>query len=367
VSLTQSPTPTPTATVTPTTTATPTITPSITPTLSVTPTASSTPTVTPTLSLTAPFALSSVSELEDRNNWRSWDIIIAKDHPQWPTTGKSGFVFFNVDADLGLINTYYLNQYYYNHLSSVQYSRYVFGIDLIPSLNLVAAANYVYGVQLAQYNPTSLATWSSAGLKKVNSKTIASIEQDIGSTLVTDIRDLRSVVINNDVYLYVLDIYYGLIVLQINSSTFNMTTVAHLKYDHPDWPAGKQVGSSVTAFPYSRTQECALSKDNNYLYVTTYEGIFLIFDITNKTAPVLRSQTTLGTIINGLRANTLYDLSIDPHDTRLVYVGSSQGLFILDVSDPGSVLVVSHLPLYSSGSGQDRNFLLTSIVPKKID
>ena len=172
----------------------------------------------------------------------------------------------------------------------------------------------------------------------------------------------------NNTYLYVLDIYYGLIVLQVNPTTFNMTTVAHVKYDHPDWPAGRQVGNSFTQFPYSRTQECVLSSNKNYLYVNTYEGIFLVFDITNKTNPILASETTVGTMNNiGLRNNTLYDLSIDPHDDRLVYVASSQGLFILNVSNPASVTIVSHLPLYSSATGINRNFLISSIVPKRID
>ena len=367
-SLTASPTPTVSPSVTPTITSTPTTTPTITPTLSVTPTVTTTPTVTPTLSLTAEFAINSVDDLAGGVSWRASDIIIAKDHPDWPQD-QYGHIILSVDNDLGLINANYLNEYYQKHLASAKLTSYVWGIDLIPSLSLIAVSNYVYGIQLVKYDATNYHTWWKNGLHVIKRKSIQEIQSDIGvSAMSGDMRDIRVFDDKSgNIYLYCLDIYYGLVVLKVDIVTYDMTTVSHIKYDHPDWPTGRPVGSNTTTFPYSRMRECVLSNDNNYLYVNTVEGIFLVFDITNKEIPVLSSQLTLGDISSstGYRTTGLYDLNVDPYDNDLVYVGSNTGIYILDVEDPTNVQLVKHLPLYSAATGLDRQLLAYSIIPKR--
>ena len=103
-----------------------------------------------------------------------------------------------------------------------------------------------------------------------------------------------------------------------------------------------------------------ISNDGNYLYITTVEGIFLVYDITVKTAPVFASQITLGDFnSSGLRSTQLYDLNIDPNNNDLVYVASSYGLYIMDVSNPNDILQIGHLPLYSGATpgSQERSFV----------
>ncbi len=363
-------TPTITNTSTPTPTVTPTITPTITPTLTITPTVTYTPTVTPTLSPTAPFAISSVSELEGRTVWRSNDIIIAQEHRDWPASGKYGHIIFNVDSDLGLVNTHYQNIYYQKHMASAKFNRYVWGIDLIPSLDLVAVTNYVYGMYLVKYNASSYASWITEGLDTVSRKSIQEIESDLSTTELGDIRDVRSYDDGaGNIYLYCVDIYYGLVVLKVDISTYAMTTVAGVKYDHPDWPIGRKLSETRnTTFEYSRMREMQISNDGNYLYITTVEGIFLVYDITTKTAPVFASQITLGDFnSSGLRSTQLYDLNIDPNNNDLVYVASSYGLYIMDVSNPNEILQIGHLPLYSGATPgtQERSLGVYSVVPKK--
>jgi hypothetical protein len=292
--------------------------------------------------------------------------MIVGDHKNW--TDGYGYVVLNSDQSLGLLNASYMYPagYYNRHLASAKFNRYVFGFDIIPSLNLIAVSNYAYGMQLVKYDATDYHSWWKNGLHNVKHKTIGEMEAEIGTTYLTDFRDVRAVDDNDgNVYLYCVDIYYGLVVLQINISTYDMTVVADSKYDHPDWPIGT---NGSTKFPYSRTWECELSNDNNYLYVTAVEGIFLVYDISNRTNPVLLSELTLGDINpnTNKRTNAVYVPSVDPGNNDLVYVPTIGGIYILDVSNPSDIKELGYLPLYSKAQvgDDDRRVFSANIIPK---
>jgi len=299
---------------------------------------------------------------------RDGDILLLKEHRHWNSDEYGQVLISNDQAGFLHAHYAYPRGYYNRHLAAANLNRYVFGFDIIPSLSLIAVSNWAYGVRLVKYNATSYHTWWREGLHIVKRKSVQSIEAEIESTDVTDFRDVRVFDDQSgNIYLYCVDVYYGLIVLQVDISTYDMTVVAHSKYDHPDWPTGTTVGSSTTKFPYSRTWECELSNDNNYLYVTAVEGIFLVYDITNKTNPILLSETTLGVInsTSGKRVTSVYAPAVDIGNNDLVYIPSNSGLYILDVSDPSSVVLIGSLPLYGSGVGTDREFTAKTIIPKK--
>jgi len=354
--------PTPTISITPTISVTPSITPSNTPTISVTPsitptttpsysptvTPTATPTVTPTLSLTAAIELSKVEQIDDTVNYRGWDII---KHPN-----KN--IVFTVDTSMG-INMHSYNSYYPRLLSFIPLPKYVFGIDLNITSNVLAVANYAYGVQLIGFDLNHL----KGGMQYLNRFTANQIRAGIpGYSGSIDIRDIKFVSVpeggENKSYLYATDLYYGLLTLELSGN--DITLLAHNKYNHPDYPP-----TDTRNYSFSRFWELVVSADQNYLFAGCFENILVIYDITNKTSPVEIAAIDL--LPAERKAGGIYDILQDPYNSDLLYVSmSTRGLFIIDIANPSSPIILSHLPLYSSATPGtlERTLTLHGIVPK---
>lgn len=255
------------------------------------------------------------------------------------------------------INMHSYNSYYPRLLSFIPLPKYVFGMDLNITNNVLAVANYAYGVRLIGFDPNNL----KAGMQYLNRFTANQIKAGIpGYSGSIDIRDVKFVPGGgeNSLYLYATDLYYGLLTLELSGN--DITLVAHNKYNHPDYPP-----TDTRNYSLSRLWELVVSADQNYLFAGCFENILLIYNIANKTTPVEIAAIDL--LPGERKANGIYDILQDPYNKDILYVSvSTRGLFILDISNPSNPVILSHLPLYTSAvpGTLERTLTLHGIVPK---
>ena len=345
-------TPSATPTNTPTVSATITATPTNTPTYSPTPTMTNTPTVTPTLSLTADFAIRSVSQINEINNTRGWDIIRHSSRPY----------AFTVDMSAG-VNMHVFNSYYPRLAAFMPMPRYVFGMDIYEEANMLAVANYAYGIRLVGFD---VGAGAKNGLQLLHRFTANDIKSSIPDwNGGTDIRDVKFLIPPSDnsedalPILYATDLHYGLLTFTISGTSLNM--IAYSKFDHPHFPP-----SGTRTYSLSRFWELVMSNDQKYLFAGCFENILAIYDISTPTSPVLTGQIDL--VPEATAVNGIYDIVQDPGDNNILYVSlHTRGLYILDISDPTNISILSHLPFYSAAvpGSLERSLTLNGVLPKR--
>lgn len=339
---THTPTPTITPTITPTHTPTNTPTPTITPTN--TPTISLTPSNTPTMTPTAEFAISSVQEVLDISGSRSYAILDNTDS------------FFIVDSRNG-INLFDSNPFHNKLLATMPLPPFVYGIDILKDSRILFAANGGNGIKLIGYNPSNY----KEGLRPLSKVTIKNIQDAIGNNQVKDIRDVKLVDDTVNKYIYAVDLYYGLIVFELNTTTKTLSLIGSVKYDHEKYP----ILANVRDFAYSRMVSCVISEDKNYLYAVCYEGMFLAFDISDRANPVLLGELAVGGDASSI---AMQDIALDPGNVNIVYVTlSTKGLYILDVSNPADIQQIGHVPMSNEAAAdsEEQRLLINSVVPRR--
>lgn len=109
-----------------------------------------------------------------------------------------------------------------------------------------------------------------------------------------------------------------------------------------------------------------MSNDQKYLFAGCFENILAIYDISTPTSPVLTGQIDL--VPEATAVNGIYDIVQDPGDNNILYVSlHTRGLYILDISDPTNISILSHLPFYSAAvpGSLERSLTLNGVLPKR--